>query len=352
MEKVPISYSQTFTNFTLFLLLVLFSLGCSKEEENEVKSEVKLRKVDGEMKGREVPISTLIFKPKSITAMDNMLVVLDQVDNDMFKFLSYPNVKYLFSWGNKGSGPDEIEYVSYAGFLGRGNTFSFLDYCTYKTYKVSGSNELELVENIQLIDTQGALAGVNLLNDSVFFASLVDELKPKSEHIFLYPNMRKGYTFGEYPEEGIEFDYYKQRVIYYHKVNVVNWDKKRIMVFYVRLNLIKIYDYEGKLLKEIKLTGTTLPSEKYNDWITFGATYGTNNYAYVLYVNKALTEDYVPSPRDLIILNWEGDVIKRYSMDIPITNFVVSEKYKKVYGLNSLEGDKIIEFDLPDIGNY
>jgi len=340
----PFSLSKHYAVISL-----IFLSGCS----HEGREIVKLREIDGEFAGKEISISTFIYNPNNIKIMDNMLVVHDRVEDNIFKFFSFPNVKYLFSWGKIGEGPDEIGYVNSSGFLARGNTFSFVDKNVFKTYKINTSNKVSLSSKVHLTDTQGLLNGVNLPSDSLFIASLVDESNPQSEHVFLHPGMKRGYTFGEFPEEGLEFDSYRQKVVYYHKSSVVNQDRKRIMIFYIRLNLLKIYDFEGRILKEIEFDEYSPPGKNIY-WTTFGNSHATKNYVYVLYSKSMRATNFeefesLPYDRDLLILNWEGEVIKRYHLNIPIIDFAVSEKHKKLYGLTYDGGDKIIEFDLPEL---
>lgn len=340
----PFSFEKN-TNYYYPLIMIILLFGCSHEKES-----VELRSVDGELIGKEVPISAFIFKPSNIAIMDEMLVIHDRVAKDIFKFFSYPNVKYLFSWGKKGEGPDEIDFVHSTGFLAKDDTFSFVDDNVFKTYKIGYSNELSLVEKIYLMDTQGPLNDVNLLNDSLFIANLFDPLNPKSEYVFLHPNKKKGNTFGEFPDQGFEFDDYFQKTAYYLRRSVVNQDKKRIMVFYMSLNLIKLYNHKGRLLNEIEFNENS-PSDKNINWRTFGHSFGTEKYAYVLYINEDVSTTEPEStklfPVDLIVLNWEGEVVKRYDLNIPITDFVISEKHRKLYGITPFSGDKIFEFDLP-----
>lgn len=331
-------------NLSTMLLLVILT-GCSEED---VISD--LRPVDGELTGKEVPISTFIFKPYNIAMMDDMLVVHDRIDSNIFKFFTYPNVEFKFSWGRLGLGPDEISYISSTGFLGRGNTFSFVDQYDFKTYEIDPLHNVSLVERIKLAESFGPLNNLSYLGDSVFITNAVDQINDHVEHVFLYPDRKIGSNFGNFPEEGHEFETYYHKFTWYLKRNVVNPQKKKILVFYMRSNRIKVYDFKGQLEKEIRFTENSPPGVRHT-WRTFGNVYGTENYAYVLYSNalrETAPEKIEPLPKDLLILSWDGKVIKRFDLDIPIIDFVVSEKHRKIYGITYLGGDHLIEFDLPN----
>lgn len=328
----------------LFIQIIMF--GCSQQGEL-----VDLREVDSVLVGRKIPTSTFIYKPYNMVKMDNMFVVHDGIDSNIFKFFSYPDVKFLFSWGKIGFGPDEISYVNNTGFLGRGNTFSFTDDYDFKTYEFVTPKKLKLVEKIELSNTFGPLNNLSLLKDSVFIANTYDPLQPEKEYTFLYPERKTGNTFGEFPELGYEFESYPEKESWFLRRNVVHRDKQRIMVFYLCENLFRIYDFKGKLKKEIMLNVEGPPGPEYY-WRTFGKPYSNGKHIFVLYTNKIIEPDldYLESlEKDLLVLNWDGEIIKRFDLDISISDFVVSEKDRKIYGITLLGGEDIVEFDLPDL---
>lgn len=326
--------------------LVFFIISCTSSD----RTVIKMREIDATLTGTEVPISTFIYKPRGIALTNDKLVIHDDIEENKFKFFSYPNIEYLFSWGKKGKGPDEIRFVSSSGFGATDSTFRFLEIDVLKEYKVNPDNKINLVHRTSLMNTLGPLNGFNVLDDSLYLATLVDELDPSSEHVFLFPNGARGQSFGTLPEENLEFDFFTQKAIYYHKTNVINESERKIMVFYVRLNLMKIYNYEGELIKEVEFNGYTMGKKKPSYWTTFSAPYGTDKFVYVFYTNDIKGEnldDLRSITPELLVWSWDGELVKRFVLDKPVIWFVVSEKYGKIYGIDIIGENKIYEFSLP-----
>ncbi len=332
----------TFIPFTLLLV--------SCQEDNPAKQMNILGPIDGTLTGKKIPISEFIYRPRKIHLADDMIMVYDDVDSNMFKFFSYPELEYLFSWGAKGDGPDEIGFINDNGQIQiSGDTMTFLDLYELKTYKIARNRKFELLKKTMLTPTEGFLNGFHMLNDSSFFA--YQESNLNKEFIFIYPNEKKGLSFGEYPDDGLEFQFSFNKAIYYQKYIAINQEQEKIAALYKKRGLVRIYDFSGNLLSEKDYRKKSINSSKEDIyWREFRGVFSTERYIYALYFGNDL-KDYEVAPRSLVVLNWEGEILRRYEMDLNscVDIFVVSEKHNKISGLTLEGGQHIIEFDLPEI---
>lgn len=354
MHSIKQIINLSFSNIQLIItisLTVFFLSACSNSEEAE--AFVKMIELDQTLKGKEIPISAFLFRPRKMVLTKDKIVIYDDTENDKFKVFSYPDVEFLFSWGKKGEGPDEIGFVNSTGLSATDSTFRFLDLTILKEYAFANSNKVKLVKRTELMESQGALNGFCWLDNSMFIAAVDNPTDIESEYIFLYPNKKTGRAFGKLPEEGFDFDFHTQKLIYYIKHAVANPRERKIIAFYGRQNMIKVFNYEGQLLKDITFNENTFGSKVESDRVSFAAPYPTDKFIYVFYFNKSMgssIEELNSLTPEILVWNWEGELIKRFALDKPIFSFAVSEEYRKIYGADIQGGNKIYEFTIPDFG--
>ena len=279
------------------------------------------------------------------------------MDENIFKVYSYPEVEYLYTWGNKKEGPENTGFINSGTLSTHNSLVNYVSTTTLKSIDFNSSNPNILDQRIGLSAAQGPLNGFCRLSDSVFLADIFDPyINAKKEHRILYPNEKVGEVFGDFPDEGINFDEYIHKVSYYQKSTVANPSKERIASFYFRIPKLKIYDYQTNLIKEVNLDANRKNVHERDlkfpdhDFIYFAGPKATKDFIYILYVNadKSKVLDFSNSYQPAILkFNWDGNLLESYSLDRPIVSFAISPDNKKIYGVHIGNGDSIIEFELP-----
>jgi hypothetical protein len=332
----------------LSVLLLLVISGCEQSDSFKEKAS---HEIDEIINGSEVSISSFLYKPRNILLTKDYLIIYDDVEQNMLKVFSYPEIDFLFEWGIKGRGPEEIRTIIKIanGLVPVTNEFYLLDFFTVKKLEIKESNRIVTNKRFELNKDRGLINGFCVLNDSLFMGDAFDGVNADYEHIFLYPDEKKGKKFGQYPKEDLSFDQPINKAIYYNKTAVANPIQKKIVSFYYNLHKVKLYNYDGELLKEIDVeSGSKTNSEERA--IVFAAPSITKNHIYVLYINEN-REDFIKDPGsftpEILVFDWDGEIVDRYLLDKSISSFAVSEKHGKIYGIDFEGGNKIFEFDLP-----
>ena len=139
--------------------------------------------------------------------------------------------------------------------------------------------------------------------------------------------------------------------------------KKVFFNFYDMLNLIREYDIDGNLLKEIKVSGALQKENTYSMFLDnqekpctpyWYYASATDKYICVMfYKGQTMTEiikmykETILPEMELQVWDWDGNLKKRYTFDRAFSNFTVAED-GTMYAFNSYEGDAIYRFKVFD----
>jgi len=340
-------------------ICVLFVLSCN----NKINTVYDISLPDAEeLTSSSKIISADLLSPIDIIIKNNKLIILEMISKDMFKVFDVSSLKYLYSFGERGQGPND--------FLSNGINIIHNENDCVEIHDIDNVKFLRFLDTIAFIEKKLPISRINLrnpinglgkLNDSIYFFDNIFEGDRKKEFTRQNIKTNKRYYFSILP------NWYKNETIInemqkysiYKASKKVLPPKKRIVVFYYRFPAMKIIDYDGNVCKEIKIRIQNQNFNAYDANTTYftSQSFLTNDYIYALYLGKPndviIAEEDSFRP-DLLIFNWEGSIVGRYVLDKPITAFTISEETGKIYGVSSL-GDShinsIYEFELPRINN-
>ena len=294
-----------------------------------------------------------ILMPTKIFAIEDKLLIFDHAKTNIFKVFKLPDLEFLYSFGNKGKGPDEFTFIDPNSMKMIDNELCFLDNYTIKW--ISVEDDRMLITKKKTIKIEKAPTNrLCLMNDSIYVADAFfhDEFK----HEFQKVNISKKAViekFGNYPNEKIDFKEDIDKYLAFMKASTSNLRNDKIVSFYLYFNRLKIFDINGKLLKDvvIKHNHPKYKPEAKNDNIIYRVEpFATNKFIYVLNIERSKRDfesnisTFMPK---LEIWSWQGELLKKYILDKPIIAFTISDDNSKLYGTSILNMNEIYEFDLP-----
>lgn len=285
---------------------------------------------------------------------DEYLLVSEYLREDFFRVFKLPEVNYLYAWGVEGRGPGEFQTTPvYLQF----NNQKVIPYdAISKRLKFLSINDTALTYlEEQELRYEGQIEPLNRIvrmNDSLYFADYGSGLEEtNAEHIAIEPDcMDSLFTFGSYPEtELIGYE----RYFNFMKSSVAKPDGSKFAAFYLKHNLLKIYDVEGELKHQIEVQDPYL--EEKED-ITFRSVKSvSNNFIYALGLYETTENVYESSEADLTtsleIWDWKGKMLFRAQFDQIIHHFSVSEKNGKIYAISNYSMNQLYEYDISEILN-
>ena len=136
--------------------------------------------------------------------------------------------------------------------------------------------------------------------------------------------------------------------------------KSRVAVCCMFTDLIDFYDESGHLLKRLhgperfytrfvefndgRIMGSRPDGKYYRD--AFYSPYGTDTHLFVLFNGKFVNKPgYNLLAKDILVFDWEGNPVRRYSLDKGIMRITVDSHNRKIYGISDSPEYHIVEFD-------
>lgn len=191
----------------------------------------------------------------------------------------------------------------------------------------------------------------------------VQELK---KGVFIYPDMcdfpgirefhmmdiknRKRTSKGNYPEDDSRFKHLKDfKLAYAHSLRVKP-DKSAFVVTYGQMRRIRIYDSEGELCQDLFLEDSfgnykVVPVEYSKRYGLLSQPVTTDKYIYVLNSSQPLSGP-VAARSNILVLDWQGNLIAKYHFNLYIYNFFIDEKMNIICGVGRDTGNDLFFFKM------
>ena len=236
--------------FMLLTLLAVVSCGAAHPLSEES------REIDAKLKGKVVSIDNFLYIPSKLLVTDDHLIVYDDKEEGIFNVFRLPALNFLFSYGKKGKGPDEFQFIDVSTMKSADQGIDFLDYPVFKSFEVGDDKRLVLKDkfNLDFLNVQD-INRICKLNDNLYVINHFDPInEPEKEHLlFSREKLSPIALFGKFPKLGKDLQTYEANEQFYLKSPVASAAKERFMTFYYRVNRAKLYDFRGRLIKVIYL---------------------------------------------------------------------------------------------------
>jgi hypothetical protein len=339
-------------NFSIiFLLIIVFTL-CCKSLSSPKLNFVELPEIMEPLEGKTIILQNSMFNPLAMTILDDKLFVFDDVKEDIIKAFSLPEIEFAFSYGNVGRGPNEFLKIDNNYFMAYSNQIELLDFGVLKRLKII-DDRMETFEAISLPRLKNPINRIQKLNDTIYVAD--NAMDENQEHILIDIGKNEIIKeFGDYPNDNLNVKDNIEKYQIYAKFVVSNVKQNKFAVFYQSFPILRIYNKFGELQKNIYIKDDNsieyFAENRDQNLIYFSFPYAAENFIYVMRVNKTevqIMEDLNNLKPEILVWNWDGNLVARYRLDKIISRFAVSEKYKTLYGTFMMKGNEIYEFDLP-----
>ena len=344
---------KIFLAASLFIGTFLF-YSCEEKDSEILRVEEALAFSDSLLPSKvyELDMKESLYNPVRIENInDEYLLVLEFLKEDFFRVFQLPEMNYLYAWGVNGRGPGEFQTIPMNLQVDGDTIIPYDGISRSLKYLTVNDSTLEYVGEKEL-RYEGQWEPLNRIvrmNDSLYFADYGSGMEEtNAEHIAFQPNEDSLFTFGMYPETELEgFERYSK----FMKTVAAKPDGSKFAAFYLKYNLLKIYDSEGKLKYQVEVQNPYVKDEKDMRYRSIKAVSDSHIYALGLYesyenIYEDRDTDLIPS---LEIWDWEGNMIFRAPFDRLVHGFTISESNKKLYGFSSFSMSQIFEYDLSTV---
>lgn len=245
------------------------------------------------------------------------------------------DLEFAFQWGKFGRGPNEIHDCNNYYFEKTDSSFFLNTNYIYETEFVENDNNLEIRK--KEIIAPYPMNNLLKINDSLFFFENL--LQEYEFSIYDSKKQRIIKQFSQYP---ISKDIYyteDNRDNLCRKSCVIKPSKDFICAFYENLPLIRLYNTQGEVLKEIRLQNhpfqINLSDYENNESILyFSYPYATEKYIYVQFFNKPLNKYYQTQQTEIQRWKWDLTLDKRFLIDKYFDIFCIDGQADILYGVN------------------
>ena len=307
-------------------------------------------------------IGTELLLPTKIFIKEDKLIIFEPLSKGMFKVFDFPSLKYLYSYGDNGRGPNEFISVSSDDIIENSAEFVEIFDVNKLDFVVFSDSSARIISQtpISLLHLKNPINRLKKINDSIYYFDNLFEEDNKNE--FTRLNVRSGDRtyFSAYPDWAKNIKSPMDKFQTYSKFSRSNSFDNKMVVFYYSFPVIKFLDLDGNIMKEIHVdTQQSIIREPSNDNIFYFLEYPvfTDEFIYVFWVEKSKndimnhSENFKP---EILVFDWDGNVAGRYKLDQPITSFTLSEETGKIY-CTPFPGENVINiiyvYDLPKIKN-
>lgn len=154
--KISIYYSFLLLAGVGFLLS-----GCHTKEEGV---EVEITLPDPvPLSALQKTISVDLLRPSKLIAHGDKLVVYDMQEEDMFKVFQLPEVRYQYSFGTVGQGPDDFVFIDKES-LNSGKQFEVVDQRELVRLDWTDTGAVCVSRHPLLVEERAVLSGVKRIN--------------------------------------------------------------------------------------------------------------------------------------------------------------------------------------------
>lgn len=322
------------------LVIFLFFLAACQNQKSSVEYADVESVVPVKLASADKVAVKEIFYPQSLYAFKDNLVCLcinQGADHPLYLF-DKSDFSFKRALGDFGRGAGEFFDVN-PYYFERTDSSVFLNTNNYfETEIMFRDDSIDIVQHRAL--TNLTLNNLTKLNDTLYLCN------NNVQHEYSLFDVKKHQVikeFGDFPSCRMKFEDNDDRNHFMQRELVCNPKELKLMSFYRYLPLIRLYDYNGNLIKEIQLKGLKQKDGSVDDFYDgeflsfFVAPMVDDNLVYVLFMNKD-EEGFMKDPSvELQVWDWTGKLLRSYRITEPFSLYTVSGGI--LYGLNLKEED-------------
>ena len=307
-----------------------------------------------ELKGKQIIVDTLIFKPSEIEMIikDNLMIMQCRTTDGMFVLLSLPDLQYIKSFGIIGNGPDEFMFPHLCKNIEQGILATIVETTNGKIYDVLSDGKLK-INNITIpkvksksnyageypalmTDTLLYFAANSSTGKSVFTIGGTDSMQVNEIKNLALDPKRKGWAnyIGDF---------------------AINMEQNRMVYAYKYFKIVRFFDLEYQTVRTINFEREEFDesSQYVIDGLDANVTLywgiSTNDtYVYILYSGRTPVQVWNDNNKGNYYIHvekydWNGQPIAKYRLD-RWGYFVVDEKGNTLYLVSTNDDSSFFKY--------
>ena len=271
-----------------------------------------------------------VYSPNRIIMVDDKAVVFESDAKKVFSVYRLPSFEYLYSFGEKGHGHNELLEIDNSFSVQKGGfrLFAYPD----KIKKVTLNDNNAFIEDSYVINTNTIVNRFVFLENNEYVYLSNDD---KHEYC-LYNKKGEESFFGEYPNYLVPNKDGVPNMFVYNKHVSSKPDGKKFIAFYAYIRMCRIYDNFGNLEHETLLKHPDNVNDIFKNVEYPEPPCVTDENIYIIHKRGGNNE--------LEVWNWEGELVSLYCLDKKLKAIIVSGN--TLYGLGVDSPNVVYKYQL------
>ena len=337
-------------NLLLLCLSTICLLGACKKTD----SSCALFGIPQQLQADSIALEA-VFAPGNIHKLQDFVILCNNSEavEKFFFVYSFPEFKYLYSFGHKGRGPNEYQQPSLIRNT-PGNNFSFRDNVNnvISTYEIT-ADSARLLDKYTFSSPNARLLPweINHIDDSTYLLARYDQKWSQRE---LW-NLKNATILDSLPDR---FELRKKLGNGYYTVfddcRIVS-NRNRFVLGFLLQDRIEIGNIQNNKATVVKTIGaskapefllykdngaTALDTE--NTTIYYQNLFAGDHYIYALYSGESWDITDMKNSNIIQVFDWEGIPIALLQLDRQIANLIVDEASNTIYGISPIQNPDVV----------
>jgi len=348
---------KTYNLFFLFLFLI----SCKQENKHYLERFDKI--IESKHSIIKLKGNNVYYKVLDINYINNKIVAFDMDEQNYLSITDLDKKMIVSRFCKRGQGPNElIGWPMNITKIGEdkirfyvGNNYRYFD------ADIQNPNNPKLVSNNVFSFNKGTMSAISLINGYSLVLGGIE--KGRFSLIDSIGNQIR--IFSEYPQfEGDEnfTNYHKQMAFQGDLIKQPNGNKvcfssrKSEIIDIIKFDPLKkelsnIFSWQGELGKFVpEGDGTKVYAAaiKRESKVTFLKSDATEKFIYLLYSGRVIGQqiDRAFNANTVYVIDWEGNPVARYNLDIDVKCITVSDDDKTLYAIAEQDDTKLVKFKL------
>lgn len=345
----------------IFLLLLLL-IGCSDSKNQKIKTIKEFPK-EISLDYTLIHTPNILFYLGNMLMTDSLLITIDLKADTIFRTFITPGIVYKNGYVLRGAGPSEEVLADPFFQVENYNEIIYKSLTNIKSLIFQKDlSKAQLNYTIKLPGELFELSHILKLNDTLIIGWMWNQ-SSKKEFISYSTETFITKEFGpKYSEIGDKIPN-KIKTSIFSKISTLKPDKTMFASAYDKIQLLRIFDSDGSLHKEIRFKDKTkIPEELITEKVSqnnmehlktfYQRVQSTDKYIYALYSGRSLgsitnKNNQTPDFCDEIhILDWEGNPILKVKLNKLFSLFAVSPKDDFIICYSLMNSNTLYKFDI------
>jgi hypothetical protein len=317
-------------------------VSCKTNKTNENEVEIQLPEAKILNLERKI-VEAELYRPMQLLFYDQKLIVYDEMKTSLFKVFDSRDLKYKYSFGSIGQGPTDF-LSQYLTSISTPNHFEILDLEKLRYFDITDSAAFQISTPKAMAHKSGLINDLQKLSDSIYiFSNRVYSGSSFEKEFILYNiDNRSDREFGDvkYFDENMKDQTLEVQIESLSKSITTNIKNNKFAVFYSLYPYFKIFSSNPATLSRLYHINTETQPD--GDCLYFEGVYSTDKYIYTLWIansEEKIFEDLANFKPNLLVFDWNGNLIQNYKFDVPIHSFAVNDSNDKLYAVSPDEND-------------